>query len=455
MFFTFLLYTFLSCTYFIQCSAKDSISLNSVVKDDSGNTLVSAGYRFELGFFTPNGSSDNRRYVGIWFYKSSPQTLVWVANRDSPLSENDGIFTFEDDGNLKVLDKSGKSYWSTNIKKSSSKNRTAKILDNGNLVVENEEQENDSNKVLWQSFENPTDTFLPGMKLDENLVLNSWKSYDDPAPGNFTFQQDQEKTNQVIILKRSVKYWNSGVSGKFISINEMPPAILYLLSNFTSNMVHNDSVPHLTSSLYSQTRLVMSLSGQIQYMLWDSHKVWSLIWAEPREKCSVYNACGNFGSCNSNNDLVCKCLPGFKPSSIESWKSGDYSGGCVRKLPMCGNNAESDTFLNLNMMKVGNPDSQFNAKNEMECRVECLNNCQCQAYLFEEANMTEQGAITTSACWIWSEDLNNLEEEYVGGHNLHIRVAVSDIGMVFPFYSKDLLQPQTSKPYVSKMSSIT
>ncbi|KAF4394377.1 hypothetical protein G4B88_018527 [Cannabis sativa] len=403
--------------------AEDTITLKSLLSDEIKDSLVSAGEVFELGFFTPNGSYDSRRYIGIWYYKSNPHTVVWVANRDNPLSGTGGVFAISDDGNLKVMDKSGQTYWSTKIPSSTQMNRVVKLMDSGNLVLSNIDPEDNSMSVLWQSFENPTDTFLPGMMLSEDLVLTSWTSNGDPGSGNFTFQQDQEKTNQVIILKRSVKYWNSGVSGRFISLNEMPPAMLYLLSNFTSKTVRNDSIPYLTASLYKNTRLVMSVSGQIQYLRWDSQMISSPIWAEPRDKCSVYNACGNFGSCNSKNNLVCKCLPGFKPISPENGNTGDYSKGCVRRTTTCQNNSEIDTFLDLKMMKVGNPDSQFNAKTEEECKVECLNNCQCQAYLFEEAEMSHG----SSACWIWSEELNNLQEEYATGRNLHVRVAVTDI----------------------------
>ncbi|KAM6549119.1 hypothetical protein CsatB_020795 [Cannabis sativa] len=423
IFLIFFFYSFLLYNSFLCYSAEDTITLKSLLSDEIKDSLVSAGEVFELGFFTPNGSYDSRRYIGIWYYKSNPHTVVWVANRDNPLSGTGGVFAISDDGNLKVMDKSGQTYWSTKIPSSTQMNRVVKLMDSGNLVLSNIDPEDNSMSVLWQSFENPTDTFLPGMMLSEDLVLTSWTSYGDPGSGNFTFQQDQEKTNQVIILKRSVKYWNSGVSGRFISLNEMPPAMLYLLSNFTSKTVRNDSIPYLTASLYKNTRLVMSVSGQIQYLRWDSQMISSPIWAEPRDKCSVYNACGNFGSCNSKNNLVCKCLPGFKPISPENWNTGDYSKGCVRRTTTCQNNSEIDTFLDLKMMKVGNPDSQFNAKTEEECKVECLNNCQCQAYLFEEAEMSHG----SSACWIWSEELNNLQEEYATGRNLHVRVAVTDI----------------------------
>ena len=428
----FSLYTFVLFSCVLFCSARDIMSFSRLVSDDTSNTLISAGENFELGFFTPSGSSDNRRYVGIWYYRSNPQTVVWVANRDNPVLGTDGVFAIAEDGNLKVLDGSGKPYWWTNMETSSPMYRTAKLMDTGNLVVSHVEKENLTERIVWQSFENPTDTFIPGMKMDASLALTSWKSYDDPAPGNFTFRQDQEEVNQFIIWKRSLRYWKSGVSGKIISSDQMTSALFYLLSNFTSNLVHNESsMPYLASPLYSDTRLVMNFSGQLQYLKWDTERIWSLIWAEPRDRCSVYNACGNFASCNSKNDIMCNCLPGFKPSLLESWNRGDFSGGCTRKSILCGKNTESDIFLSLEMMKVGNPDTQFNAKNDMECKIECLDNCRCQAYSFEVSKITRRGGTGSSVCWIWSEDLNNLQEEYNSGQNLFVRVAISDTGNTF------------------------
>ncbi|KAK3184281.1 hypothetical protein Dsin_031567 [Dipteronia sinensis] len=423
----FILYGFFF-TSFLYCYARDSITLGDLIRDNEGETLVSRGKTFELGFFTPNGSSDHRRYVGIWYYGFQTETVVWVANRESPLLDDSGVLATSEDGNLKVLDGNGKTYWSTDLGNSSPVNRTVKLMDSGNLVVCDEDHESHLVRTRWQSFDNPTDTFLPGMKMDDRMVLSSWRSYDDPAPGNFTFQLDQEEESQLIIWNRSMKYWKSSVSGKFIGSDEIPPTMSYLLSNFTSS-VHNETVrPFLNSSLYSDTRMIMSFSGQAQFFKWNSLKVWALIWAEPRDRCSVYNSCGNFGSCNSNNKLMCKCLPGFEPSFPENWNREDFSGGCSRKSKICGKNAESGTFLKLNLMNVGNPDSQFNAKSEAECKLECLNNCQCQAYSYQGVKITQRGVTGgSSACLIWSEDINNLQEEYPGGGSLFVRVAGSDI----------------------------
>lgn len=421
----FFLYVFLFCSLLLHCLAGDSLTRNSPIRDSRGETLVSNGEKFELGFFTPNGSTE-RRYVGIWFYKSSPRTVVWVANRDNPLLDHSGVFSVDENGNLEILDGKGRSFRSINLEKPSSMNRIAKLMDTGNLVVRDEDDEKHLTGILWQSFENPTETFLPGMKLDEDMALISWKSYDDPASGNFSFQLDRE-ANQFVIWKRSIRYWRSGVSDNGgSSRSEMPSAISYFLSNFTSTSVRNDSVPYITSSLYTNTRMVMSFAGQIQYLQLNTEKTWSVIWAQPRTRCSLYNACGNFGSCNSNNEVVCKCLPGFQPVSPEYWNSGDNSRGCARRSPLCSSSATSDTFLSLKMMKVANPDAQFKANSEEECKMECLNNCQCEAFSYEEAETTNGGESESATCWIWTDDLRDIQEEYDGGRDLHVRVSVSD-----------------------------
>lgn len=199
-------YPFLLFVSLQLCFARDTITLHNLVKDEQEETLVSAGEAFELGFFTPDGSKDNRRYVGIWYYKSNPRTVVWVANRDNPVSDSQGVFAISEDGNLKVLDGSGKSCWGTNLENVSAVNVTAKLMDSGNLVLMSKEENENHSRILWESFDNPTDTFLPGMKLDGSLVLSSWKSEDDPGTGNYTFRRDQG-WNQFVIWKRSMRYW--------------------------------------------------------------------------------------------------------------------------------------------------------------------------------------------------------------------------------------------------------
>ncbi|PIN14226.1 Non-specific serine/threonine protein kinase [Handroanthus impetiginosus] len=153
---------------------------------DSGETLISAGNRFELGFFTPQGNDkSNKRYVGIWYYELTPRTIVWVANRDKSISGSYGVFGIAEDGNLKIWCNNGYRSPITNLEMSTTFSRKLQLLDSGNLILL------DGNATVWQSFDSPTDTFLPGMKMKDNMELTSWMSPGDPRTGNYRFHRDQ------------------------------------------------------------------------------------------------------------------------------------------------------------------------------------------------------------------------------------------------------------------------
>ncbi|RVW37239.1 G-type lectin S-receptor-like serine/threonine-protein kinase [Vitis vinifera] len=65
----------------------------------------------------------------------------------------------------------------------------AQLLDSGNLIMRNG-NDSDPENSLWQSFDYPCDTLLPGMKFGWNRVtgldrhLSSWRSADDPSKVN-------------------------------------------------------------------------------------------------------------------------------------------------------------------------------------------------------------------------------------------------------------------------------
>ncbi|XP_057451836.1 uncharacterized protein LOC130743613 [Lotus japonicus] len=185
-----LTYILLLLPYKLSIAADDSIHLSQSITD--GQTLVSQDETFELGFFRPDGNS-NRTYLGIWFKNIPVRQVVWVANRVKPITGSDNIMlTVNSTGNL-VLTQNSTVVWFTNIQKQAHTNPVAVLLDNGNLVVRNEGETNQE-EHLWQSFDYPSDTWLPDMKLgrsfksghDIDRKLTSWKSPQDPSPSEFS-----------------------------------------------------------------------------------------------------------------------------------------------------------------------------------------------------------------------------------------------------------------------------
>lgn len=392
----------------------------------NGGTLVSDGEgNFELVFFTPTGSSSHNRFVGIR-YRLDPQTVVWVANRNHPIPDGaTGVIRIAD-GKLKVFDTARKEYWSIdNLEISPSKNLSVKLMDSGNLVLSD-----DQSGVLWESFKNPTDTFLPGMKMDEKLTLTSWAGVGDPRMGNYTFirtqyEEQEEDQGRYCIQKSRADYWiRSWRSSSEETL--LDKEIAGLLSNSSKNKKYRNISADLprTNSL---RRLVIDYTGKLQYFRWFNRLP---IWSVPLDECSIYNPCGIFGVCNiKNKKMRCKCLPGFKPTYHDNWNSGVFSGGCSRISELsCG---ESETFLGFKMMKLSHTSQPFPVENETNCRNECLHSCECQAYSYQEIgniSMQRGDNAVNKTCLLLSEALAGLQEEYEDGRNLSVRVAKSYLG---------------------------
>uniref|UniRef100_A0A6N2M3P8 Bulb-type lectin domain-containing protein n=1 Tax=Salix viminalis TaxID=40686 RepID=A0A6N2M3P8_SALVM len=135
-------------------------------------------------------SSSSNRYLGIWYYKLPEKTVVWVANRNDPIIGSSGSLFINQYGNLVLYgnDDQKLPVWSTNVSVEENDSCEAQLLDSGNLIMVTKR----SRSIIWQSFEHPTNTQLPGMKLgvDRKLgidrFLTSWRSDDDPGIGDFS-----------------------------------------------------------------------------------------------------------------------------------------------------------------------------------------------------------------------------------------------------------------------------
>ncbi|CAL5406551.1 unnamed protein product [Camellia sinensis] len=202
----------------VQCS--DGTNTIHAGQPLSGNqTVTSQGGSFELGFFTP-GNSQNY-YIGLWYKKLPIKTVVWVANRIQPISNpSSSQLKLLKDGNLVLLDQSKTQIWSTNLISKSANSTIAMLLDNGNFVIRDTL---DSSNVIWQSFDYPTDTHLPGGKIgynklkNEKHALTSWKNSENPSPSLFSLEVEPNSSH-ILLWNVSKPYWSSGVwNGKVFS----------------------------------------------------------------------------------------------------------------------------------------------------------------------------------------------------------------------------------------------
>ncbi|KAJ9671925.1 hypothetical protein PVL29_025530 [Vitis rotundifolia] len=402
--------------------AVDTMTVNQIITD--GETITSAGGSFELGFFSPDSSKN--RYVGIWYKKVATRTVVWVANRQIPLTDSSGVLKVTDRGTLVILNGTNTTIWSSNSSRPA-QNPNAQLLDSGNLVMKNG-NDSDSENFLWQSFDYPCDTLLPGMKFGRNRVtgldryLSSWKTTDDPSIGNFTYRLDPGGSPQLLVRNGSTVTFRSGPWNglRFSGFPQLRPNSVYRYA-----FIFNDKEMYYTFELVNSsviTRLVLSPEGYAQRFTWiDRTGDWILYSSAQTDDCDSYALCGVYGICKINRSPKCECMKGFEPKFQSNWDMADWSDGCVRSTPMVCQ--KSNGFLKYSGVKL--PDTRNSWLNESmnlkECASLCLRNCSCTAY----TNSDIRGG--GSGCLLWFGDLTDIREYTENGQDFYIRMAKSEL----------------------------
>ncbi|GAU20784.1 hypothetical protein TSUD_85030 [Trifolium subterraneum] len=327
-----------------------------------------------MGFFSLNDSSS--RYVGIWYHNVA-SAYVWVANREKPIKNREGSITIKNDGNLVVIDGENNEIWSSNVSKTPINNSQVVLHDDGNLILSDREV----GKDIWQSFEDPTDTYLPDMKvpasggsgIGKDATFCSWKSENDPSFGNYSMNVDSEASPQIVIMEGKKRRWRSGYwDGRVFT-----------------------GVPNMTGNYLYGFRLNTEDNGD----RWDENeKKWNVLQSEPIKKW-------------------------FEPRDMNGWKNGNWSKGCKRMTPLKSERSSNssvgeDGFLVERDLKLPDFAHLVSAGDSKDCEDNCVKNSSCTAYTY---------AIGIG-CMVWFGELVDFQRLENYANTLNIRLADSDLG---------------------------
>ncbi|KAL6651968.1 hypothetical protein ACP70R_010893 [Stipagrostis hirtigluma subsp. patula] len=344
-----------------------------------GDMLISESGVFALGFFSPT-TSNKSLYIGIWYHNIPNRTIVWVANRDSPITTpSSAKLAISANQELVLSDSKDHILWmTTNNATATGAGAIAVLLNSGNFILRSP-----NGTDIWQSFDHPTDTILPTMRFLLAGRLFAWKGPDDPSTGNFSSGMDPDSNLQLFI-------W-----GHYYS---------YTVS---------DGSPYV--------RLLLDYTGKMRLLTWHNNtSSWTVIDELPTAVCDKYASCGPFGYCDHNGpEIGCRCLDGFEPIDSLNW-----SRGCLRKEALkC---AKENRFVALPEMKI--PDKFVHIRNRSleQCAAECSANCSCTAYAY--ANLSRTGNMPDmSRCLIWTGDLIDMGIKTNTAESLYLRVAGSPV----------------------------
>ncbi|KAL2523627.1 G-type lectin S-receptor-like serine/threonine-protein kinase [Abeliophyllum distichum] len=403
------------------CSAADTLSSSMTIS--YGKTLVSSGQSFELGFFSPGNSS--KWYIGIW-YKEFPEIVVWVANRENPLGNSSGVLTIGPNGDLVLLNATTRVVWSSNSSRIGP-GSAAQLLESGNLVLKR--KDDNTGSYIWQSFDFPSDTLLPGMKMGwnsstgVNRYLTSWKDDNDPSPGDITCRIDYHGMPQFVLLNGSEKIFRSGPWNgiRFIGTEVPSNTIFKVIVDY-----NNEDLYYMTEASDNSiiTRLTVNQSGLLQrFILFKGDFSWTTMYSSQYDQCEEYGICGANGICKINKRPICECLYGFVPKSQREWDVHDWSNGCVRSISLdC---QQGERFFKVKSVKL--PDLlQFSLNKNMsvnECQSECFKNCYCMACAYSHIRGNGSG------CFMWFGNLIDIREfsEANSQQDIYVRMPASEL----------------------------
>ncbi|CAN1775059.1 G-type lectin S-receptor-like serine/threonine-protein kinase At4g27290 [Linum perenne] len=228
----------------------------------------------------------------------------------------------------------------------------------------------------------------------------SWKSPEDPSPGNFTYGVEIGGYPEIVQRENSTERYRTGPW-----TDELEAYYIYYLRN---------------SSVVS--RMAITPAGLIQRYTWLGGKQgWMIYLTAQNDNCDRYGVCGAYASCDIESSPSCSCLEGFVPKVPKEWGMVDWTNGCVRRTEL---NCSGDGFLKHTGVKLPETrnKSWFNVTMSLdECRDACLRNCSCTAY----ANLDVRNGGT--GCLIWFAELLDIRELYENGESLYIRMAASEI----------------------------
>ncbi|RZB75857.1 G-type lectin S-receptor-like serine/threonine-protein kinase [Glycine soja] len=419
------IWLFILLSYLKNSTSMDSLSPSQSIRD--GETLVSDEETFEVGFFSPGTST--RRYLGIWYRNVSPLTVVWVANRENALQNKLGVMKLDENGVIVILSgNNSKIWWSSSTSSKVVKNPIAQLLDYGNLVVRDERDINED-KFLWQSFDNPCDKFLPGMKIGWNLVtgldriISSWKNEDDPAKGEYSFKLDLKGYPQLFGYKGNVIRFRVGSwNGQALVGYPIRPVTQYV-----HELVFNEKEVYYEYKILDRSIffiVTLNSSGIGNVLLWTNQTRRIKVISLRSDLCENYAMCGINSTCSMDgNSQTCDCIKGYVPKFPEQWNVSKWYNGCVpRNKPDC-TNINIDGLLRYTDLKLPDTSSSwFNTTMSLEeCKKSCLKNFSCKAY----ANLDIRNG--GSGCLLWFDDLIDTRKFSIGGQDIYFRIQASSL----------------------------
>ncbi|KAM3710320.1 hypothetical protein ACJW31_01G020300 [Castanea mollissima] len=366
--------------------------------------LISPNGDFSAGFYSVG---DNAFCFAIWF--SNSRTVVWMANRDQPVNGKHSKLSILKTGNLILTDASNLNVdvWATNTVSHSPVQLF--LNDTGNLVLRNKE------RVLWESFDFPTDTLLPEQLLTGNTKLVSSRSQDNYFSGLYELSFNNSGFLRLLYNSPdSSSYWvPSPVSWPLYNNSRI--AVLNAIGNFISS--DNFTFMSADYGAVLHRRLTLDYDGNLRLYSWEEEEqTWVVSWQAIQSPCRIPGGCGANSFCSYviGSGRKCSCSPGYKMKNRSNW-----ADGCEPEVYIsCTEMLKSELgFLVLSHVDFFGYDfAIFPNYTFDQCSDKCLTACDCKAFQYRG----------DSICYLKTRLLNGIRSPDLWG-DIYLKLPKSKI----------------------------
>lgn len=356
-----------------------SITLGSSLSPTGPSNWSSHSGQFAFGFY----QKGNGYAVGIWFNRISRRTVIWTANRDAAPLSRDVQLIFTSDGKLILQQNQGESI--AIVDRDLPPASSASMLDDGNFVLKNS-----SSSVIWQSFDTPTDTILPGQPLLAGQKLVSSVSETNHSAGKFQLimQSDGNLVQYPIdVAKPETAYWNTSTftAGATVSLNLDVNGKLYLRNGTGFNIMNLYEGSPFSTGIYRLTIDADGILGLYSSSS-DQNGDWTVEWSPTTNRCVPRGLCGLNGYCLlTNQNPQCVCLPGFYLT-----KPGQNNSDCERNVSMSKNGDIEYNIIALEDITWEDDPYSVLSMTRQACIENCLSDGNCEAALYKNQQCRKQ-----------------------------------------------------------------
>ncbi|KAL5567411.1 hypothetical protein UlMin_030575 [Ulmus minor] len=340
----------------------------------TGAFLSSINNTFQATVTTLKSDISRRRYY-LSVVHVDTDTVVWSANRQTPISDSSKISLTAD--GLTITNQSNHVVWST--PKLASDVNSLQLLETGNLVLL------DSRNVsLWQSFDYPTDTLVMGQKLPVGKTLVAARKDDDLSAGNYRLAITG---GDALFQWNGVNYWK--LSMDLQAYNDSNSAVSFMAMNGSGLFLFSgDGSAVLMVSLGPAKFRIAKVGCDGRFGISSfMRNIMVEEFSGPSRRCQVPLVCGPLELCSAtgSSPARCSCPPGFFSRPLADGSECSPLNKSLSLPSSCSSTNSSP----VSYIKLSNGTDYF-ANNFTEpakhnislstCQDFCSNNCSCLGF---------------------------------------------------------------------------